>query len=107
MKAGAWLRRRPRLAWHSHFCFEVVVQMGLDGAQRFLSSFQAVDHDGALEGRNDESRELLSVDLRANFPRFDSGLDNRNNVALPATQGLASALAQNSVAVIGIDRRVE
>src|SRR5216683_50539 len=89
------------------FRFKIAVEMGLYGAQRLLSSFKAVDHDCTLEGRNDESCQLLCIDSGADLPRFDSGADYRNNVAPPATQRLARALAQNSVSVIGIDRRVE
>src|SRR6266478_4134201 len=80
---------RLRLHWslrgNSHFCFEIVVEMGLDGAQRLLSSFKAVEHDCTLEGRNDEGGDLLRVDPWTDFPRFDSGTHYRNNVAAPTT----------------------
>ena len=69
----------------SHFCFEVVVQMCSDGAQRFLIPFQAVYHDCALERRNDQRRQLLGIGPRADFARPDSSADDRNNVVAPAT----------------------
>ena len=69
--------------------------MGLDGAERFLISFKAVEHNCTLEGGNDESGQFLCVDSGADFPRFDTGTDHRNKVAAPATQGLACSLAQN------------
>jgi hypothetical protein len=78
-----------------------------DGAQRFCSSFKAVDHSCTLEGRNDERRSLLGVHSGADFSRFDPRTDYRNDVAPPATQRLACALTQNRISVIGIDRRVE
>src|SRR4029077_10497151 len=81
--------------------------MGLDGAQRFLTSFKTAEHDGTLEGTNDESGELLCVYPRADFPRFHSGTDHQNKVAAPATQGLARARTQDTISVISIVRRVE
>jgi|HubBroStandDraft_1064217.scaffolds.fasta_scaffold88613_2 hypothetical protein len=33
----------------SHFSFEVVGEMGLDGEQRFLASFKAAKHDRAFK----------------------------------------------------------
>jgi hypothetical protein len=91
----------------SHFSFEVVVEMGLDGEQRFLTSFKTTKHDGALKRRNDESRQLLGTDSRADFTRFDSGADHRNEIALPPTQSLARTIAQHRIPVIGIDGRVK
>src|SRR5258707_10533143 len=81
--------------------------MGLDGAQRLLSSFKAVEHDCTLEGRNDEGGDLLRVDPWTDFPRFDSGTHYRNNVAAPTTYNQARTLAQNRISIIGIDRRVQ
>src|ERR1700693_3822593 len=91
----------------SHFSFEVVVKMGLDGEQRFLTSFKTAKHDCTFEGRNDESRQSLRVDFGADFTRFDSSMDDRNEVALPPTQSLARTLAQHRISVIGIDSRVK
>src|SRR6267142_2945425 len=81
--------------------------MGLDGTQSILISFEAVDHHCTLKEGNHECRELLCIDLRADFPRFDSGTDHRNDVAAPTTQRFASAPAQDGISIIGIDRRVE
>jgi hypothetical protein len=81
--------------------------MGLDGAQRFFISFQAVEHDGTFEERNDEGRDPICINPWPDFPRFDSGADDRNDVPAPAAQGFTSALAQNNISVVGIGRRVE
>src|SRR5580704_9725657 len=81
--------------------------MGLDGEQRFLTSFKPAKHDCTFEGRNDESRQSLRVDFGADFTRFDSSIDDRNEVALPPAQGLACTLAQNRISVIRVDSRVK
>src|SRR5260221_7511107 len=94
-------RRTPRLPPHrllrrkADFRFEIAVEMGLDGAQRILISFKAVDHNRTLERRNYQSGKLLCVDFGADFPRLDSSTDHRTEVAAPATQRLASTLAQH------------
>src|SRR5215469_12753582 len=61
-----WLLRS-----NANFCFEVVVEMGLDAVQRLLISLQAVDHDGAFQRRNNQRGELLGVDTGADFLQFD------------------------------------
>jgi hypothetical protein len=63
------------LGGKAHFRFEVGVEMGLHGTQRLLTSFKTGKHDGTLKGRNGESRDLLCVDLWADFPRFDPVTD--------------------------------
>ena len=49
MPRDARLHPHWSLRWNSHFCFEVAVETGLDGAQRFLSSFKAVEHAPSSE----------------------------------------------------------
>src|SRR5260370_26223093 len=93
MKVGASLPRRPRLAWpcevsaprdarlhlpwllrrNAHLSFEIIVEMCLDGAKRFLISFKAVEHDGTSRD------EMMSV---ASF--FASILGRLSRALIPA-----------------------
>src|ERR1700740_3076758 len=102
---------RLRLQWlpgrTPYLCLEIVVEVCLHGAQRFLISLQAVNHSRTLERRNDKRRELLRVHPCPNFPRLDSRADHRSKVAPPTAQGLARARPENGISVVVIDRRVE
>src|SRR6266851_439575 len=87
--------------------FEVVVEVVEGVAEGLVALFDPAEQHASFEAADDERRSFIDVQPGSDGSGCNTFLQDLSELGLPAAEGFADALAQDGVAVVGVDGGVE
>jgi hypothetical protein len=100
----AGLRLRDVLA---KICVYILIEIGQGLAEGLIGALDAADEHGSLEVADDAVGYGAGIDTGANGAGLDAVFDQSAQHQLPVAEGFADTIAQDWIAVIGVDCGVE